>query len=104
VEVHFAAGDFAYATGDYWLIPARTVTGDVDWPRDPAHLPLLAPPSGIAASYAPLAWITGPGERTDLRRTFAPLAAPNVQGETENRPAKKTSSTRRRPRRTGGDA
>lgn len=25
-----------YATGDYWLIPARTITGDVEWPRDAA--------------------------------------------------------------------
>ena len=25
-----------YATGDYWLIPARTANGDVDWPEDAA--------------------------------------------------------------------
>jgi hypothetical protein len=32
VEVQFAPG--SYAAGDYWLIPARTVTGDVEWPVD----------------------------------------------------------------------
>ena len=32
VQVRFEAGH--YNTGDYWLIPARTATRDVDWPRD----------------------------------------------------------------------
>lgn len=81
VEVYFAAGDFAYATGDHWLIPARTTTGTVEWPRDDAQRPLLLEPSGPAVSYAALAWVTGPGEETDLRLTFAPLAAPVVQAE-----------------------
>jgi hypothetical protein len=75
VEVYFAAGDFAYATGDYWLVPARTVTGDVEWPRDSGQRPLLAGPAGIDVAYAPLAWITGAGEQTDLRSVFGPVAA-----------------------------
>src|SRR5208337_1387477 len=32
VQVQFAIG--TYSTGDYWLIPARTLTGNVDWPVD----------------------------------------------------------------------
>ncbi len=50
-----------YQTGDYWLIPARTATGemggDVEWPgtvEDPKALP----PQGVEHHYAPLAKIT----------------------------------------------
>jgi hypothetical protein len=31
IQVMFANGTFE--TGDYWLIPARTATGDIEWPR-----------------------------------------------------------------------
>jgi len=31
IEVQFEAG--TYLPGDYWLIPARSATGDVDWPK-----------------------------------------------------------------------
>ncbi|WP_420227250.1 DUF6519 domain-containing protein [Pigmentiphaga litoralis] len=33
VEIRFAAGE--WRPGDAWQIPARTITGDVEWPRDP---------------------------------------------------------------------
>jgi len=58
-------GALAYRTGDYWLIPARTVTGDVIWPQlpqppasqgNPERAPL--PPHGVRHHYAPLAYIT----------------------------------------------
>ena len=80
-----------YRTGDYWLIPARIATGDVEWPRvmtpqgnpevddkgDPMPLPL--PPEGIQHHYAPLALITLesgklPVVGTDCREVFEPLA------------------------------
>jgi len=69
----------AYKTGDYWLIPARVATGDVEWPGA-ASTPVSLPPHGIEHHYAPLAileidnkgTITGP--LTDLRRTFPSLA------------------------------
>lgn len=45
-----------YRAGDYWLIPARVATGDVDWPRHAGHaLPL--PPHGVEHHYAPLALV-----------------------------------------------
>jgi hypothetical protein len=44
-----------YRTGDYWLIPARTATGDVIWPRDDKEMPLAVPPHGVDHHYAPLA-------------------------------------------------
>jgi len=59
-----------YLTGDYWLIPARTATGDVEWPRvlDPHSkpevdaqgnaIPIALPPQGVTHHYAPLAVVT----------------------------------------------
>lgn len=76
VQVLFAP-DGEYRTGDYWLIPARSRTGDVEWPRDDGGRPLLEQPAGISSRYAPLAWITGPrGKPTELREQFTPLAHP----------------------------
>ena len=62
-----------YQTGDYWLIPARVATGNVEWPG-PVNDPASLPPHGIEHHYAPLALIViGTGSVTDLRRTFTPL-------------------------------
>jgi hypothetical protein len=48
-----------YRTGDYWLIPARTATGDVEWPTitdaQGNSTPLALPPHGVTHHYAPLA-------------------------------------------------
>lgn len=67
-----------YRTGDYWLIPARTATGDVEWPGEVGE-PEALPPHGIEHYYAPLARINVAvnGDVTvaaDLRRKFDPLA------------------------------
>ena len=59
VQVRFDAGH--YNTGDYWLIPARTATRDVDWPRDANDDALSRPPDGIAHHYAPLALVEASG-------------------------------------------
>jgi Family of unknown function (DUF6519) len=70
-----AAGDQAiYRTGDYWLIPARRVTGDVEWPRDDKQNPKPLPPHGVEHHYAPLATITDADTPIDLRHQFPPLA------------------------------
>jgi len=74
VEVYFAAGG-TYRTGDYWLIPARTATGEVEWPTDTARRPLLQDPAGIAVHQAPLAWVMGEEGASDLRYVFKPLAS-----------------------------
>lgn len=62
-----------YRRGDYWLIPARTVTGDVEWPG-PLNAPEAIKPHGIEHHYAPLARImveaNNVTELLDLRRTF----------------------------------
>lgn len=75
VQVWFKPGG-TYRTGDYWLIPARTRTADVDWPQDKDGKPLLAAPHGIQRHYAPLAWIRGANDIQSLRKTFQPLAKP----------------------------
>lgn len=73
VEVYFAK-DGTYRTGDHWLVPARTATGGVEWPTDPARRPLLRGPVGIARHFAPLALVKGEEGAVDLRLAFGPLA------------------------------
>jgi hypothetical protein len=65
VQIQFqppGQGANQYRTGDYWLIPARTATGDVEWPREKDSegdlLPIALPPHGVEHHYAPLAIIT----------------------------------------------
>jgi len=68
-----------YRTGDYWLIPVRTATGDVEWPGT-ADAPAALGPRGVVHHYAPL-WIisvaaTGAvtaADTDDLRRNITPL-------------------------------
>jgi hypothetical protein len=66
--------DTRYSTGDYWLIPARTATGDIEWPKDAKALPVALPPQGIEHHYAPLAIWTSPDQIKDARFSFTPLA------------------------------
>jgi Family of unknown function (DUF6519) len=73
VEVVFEAG--GYRTGDYWLIPARTVTGTVEWPftspqpphGDKVHVCRLAVAAFIGGEIQSL---------QDCRKSFSPLAEP----------------------------
>lgn len=65
--------DFQYQSGEYWLIPARTATGDVEWPRGDSDEPASLSPHGVEHHYAPLAIITVENgsvqpEPKDLRR------------------------------------
>ncbi|MGP1372615.1 MAG: DUF6519 domain-containing protein [Almyronema sp.] len=55
IQVQFSGG--TYKTGDYWLIPARTATGQIEWPMtaEPTPAPLAQPPLGIAHHYCRLA-------------------------------------------------
>jgi Family of unknown function (DUF6519) len=83
VEISFAKIDNDpkfYATGDYWLIPARTATGDVEWPQETAggNSPVAVPPHGIEHHYAPLSILSINSEGTvdvtpDFRRKFPNL-------------------------------
>jgi Family of unknown function (DUF6519) len=53
LQIKFGASG-NYRTGDYWMIPARTATADVEWPGSPNH-PRWVTPHGIKHYYAPLA-------------------------------------------------
>ena len=56
IEVQFERPtDAVYHVGDYWLIPARTATGDIEWPRDDKGDAVAVAPQGIQHYYAPLA-------------------------------------------------
>jgi hypothetical protein len=59
VEVQFVASDEpndprVYETGDYWLIPARSITGDVEWPSSVTEPQIALPAQGVEHRYAPL--------------------------------------------------
>lgn len=77
VEVQFTGGPFR--TGDYWLIPARVATGDVEWPpfELPNTSPLPQPRRGIAHHFARLAVVELDRETlkvtADCRKLFPPL-------------------------------
>lgn len=75
VQVEFHDGD--YRTGDYWLIPARTVLGDVLWPVEASGEPRFERRRGIDHHYCPLALVQLAGStwtvRSDCRRLFPPV-------------------------------
>ena len=53
IQIRFLSTDSpTYRSGDYWLIPARTATGDVQWPQ-----PGNSGPRGVEHHFAPLAII-----------------------------------------------
>lgn len=68
VRIQFPAVDTGmvppfYKTGDYWIIPARTATGDVQWPKERENdtdgpVPKSLSPHGVIHCYAPLAIVT----------------------------------------------
>jgi hypothetical protein len=72
-----AAQPNQYRAGDYWLIPARTATSDVIWPKDSAGNPAALPPHGIEHQFAPLAHVDSSAANpvfTDLRRIVQQLS------------------------------
>jgi hypothetical protein len=75
VQVRFEDG--YYATGDYWLIPARTITADVEWPRNEVGTPLPRHRAGISHAFARLGIVTISGGLitgvSDCRAQFPPL-------------------------------
>jgi hypothetical protein len=90
VQIQFpgaVAGEVAaiYRTSDYWTIPARVATGDVEWPTEspvdaqgtPAPSAVALSPEGVTHHYAPLAEVTIDGTAVTitqaLTRPFAPL-------------------------------
>ncbi|MEO0376625.1 MAG: DUF6519 domain-containing protein [Cyanobacteria bacterium P01_A01_bin.17] len=79
LEIQFQPGDVVYHPGDYWLIPARTATEDIEWPKAAdSNEPKALPPHGIRHYYAPLALIAAPEgsvQAIDCRHLFPPLSS-----------------------------
>ncbi len=78
IQVRFSSG--SYKTGDYWLIPARAVTGQIEWPKGSNGEPAAQRPQGIQHHYARLALVLfDPGEEApriqDCRQHFPALAS-----------------------------
>jgi len=76
VQVQFAEG--TYRAGDYWLIPARTATGEIEWP--PFAVPNVDPiPQqhvGVRHHFARLALVEAKGgviKLADCRQEFPSL-------------------------------
>ncbi|HWT00746.1 MAG TPA: DUF6519 domain-containing protein [Pyrinomonadaceae bacterium] len=76
IQVEFSEG--TYRAGDYWLIPARTATGEIEWPpfNVPNGDPQPQPPRGIRHHYCRLATLKFDeviSVRDDCRDFFPPL-------------------------------
>ncbi|HVF26595.1 MAG TPA: DUF6519 domain-containing protein, partial [Pyrinomonadaceae bacterium] len=76
VQVQFAGG--TYRAGDYWLIPARTATGEIEWPpfAVPNVDPIPQPPVGVRHHFARLALVEAKGgviNLKDCRQEFPSL-------------------------------
>ena len=46
-----------FRSGDWWWIPVRTATGDVEWPQDANNEPVAQEALDHGDRYAPLALI-----------------------------------------------
>lgn len=74
VQVQFAGG--TYATGDYWLIPARTLTANIDWPLDSSGNPVSESPKGIQKHFCKLALVQFDGTKWSLLSLCLPIFPP----------------------------
>lgn len=60
---------FHYRSRDYWLIPARVATGNVEWPLD-KDKPKSLSPHGVQHHYALLYMKAPDGKELQCRRKF----------------------------------
>ena len=74
VQVAFGPG--TYEAGDYWMIPARTLTGNVQWPADTGGNPVSLPPKGIRRHYARLAILQYDGKTWSVTASCLPIFYP----------------------------
>jgi len=74
VQIQFQTGG-TYLRDDYWLIPARTATGDIEWPQI-AAAPAERLPDGVTEHLAPLALVKDGNTAEEVRCVFQRLACP----------------------------
>ncbi len=81
IQVQFSPG--TYRNGDNWLIPARTATGDIEWPpySVPNANPIPQEKAGTHHHYGRLARVLllQNLQVQDCRRRFGPLASPAMR-------------------------
>jgi Family of unknown function (DUF6519) len=78
IQIQFGSG--FYLQGDYWLIVARTASGQIDWPPCGSNGNPFQPPNEVTVYNAPLAcihWDTTNKKAIveDCRRIFSPLTS-----------------------------
>ncbi len=76
IQVNFQPG--TYHSGDYWTVPARTASGQIDWPPCGGDGNLFQSPSSVTVFKAPLACIHWDSNKRQVnvescRRIFFPL-------------------------------
>jgi hypothetical protein len=77
VQVQFATG--TNAPGDYWLIPARTLKANVEWPVDASNNPVFQLPKGIQRHYCKLAIVQLSGTTWSIIAPCLPVFPPLTQ-------------------------
>jgi hypothetical protein len=91
IRIQFQRGNHKYRSNDYWLIPARTATGDILWPTEKDNAgneqPSALRPLGVKHHYAPLWIITvdangnvSADDSNDGRRMFKSIPELSVGG------------------------
>jgi hypothetical protein len=78
-QIGLEGNSHSYRNGDYWLIPGRSITGDILWPLEKDEKgkwqPAAVTPHGVDHHYAPLAIlpiVTAGKDFTDCRCVFTP--------------------------------
>lgn len=75
IELKFSPG--SYRIGDYWLIPARTPTANIEWPQESGQ-PAFRAPAGVLRAFARLALLEFTAgawsPRSDCRPLFPSLS------------------------------
>lgn len=70
VTIQFQEGG-EYRSGDYWLIPARTASGDVEWPPKVGGVAPALAPMGVQHHYALLGILSPPSGTGPKKWTLA---------------------------------
>ena len=81
IQLKFSKG--TYRTGDYWLVPARSINASIEWPLDPIDkLPIEQSAHGIKHHYAKLARLDvggdGQSKIEDCRLRFPTISVLNA--------------------------
>jgi len=79
IQVMFSPGG-VYRSGDYWTMPARVATGQIEWPSTPdangVEVNDAVAPEGVEHHYAPLgtvSWNDGELRFRSCRCEFSPI-------------------------------